>query len=165
MESLKNYVNSGIAYKNFSEEVIILSGTKVGKNYAKYSVKNKNGVTFYNVPGDVDLKDRAVMGFVNGDRSRPVLIGRGAKATINTSSFTIPVKVRLDWTDNSNDETGFKIERNVNSAGWSQLTTVGANITTYTDTDIQATNTYQYRVRAYNADGDSAYSNVVTVNF
>lgn len=165
MKAIKDYVNLGIAYKNFSEEVIILSGSKVGKNYAKYSVKNKNGVTFYNVPGDVDLKDRAVMGFVNGDRSRPVLIGRGAKATINRSSFVLSVKVRLDWTDNANNETGFIIERNVNGSVWSQLNTVGANITTYTDTDIQITNVYQYRVKAYNDAGNSGDTNVVAVSF
>lgn len=165
MESLKNYVNMGISYKNFSEEVIILSGSKVGKNYAEYAVKNKNGVIFYNVPGDVDLKDKAVMGFVNGDRSRPVLIGRGAKATINKSSFVLSVKVRVDWTDNADNETGFIIERNVNGSGWSQLDTVGANITTYTDTDIQISNDYQYRVKAYNDAGSSDYTNVVVVSF
>ena len=165
MKAIKDYVNLGISYKNFSEEVIILSGSKVGKNYAKYSVKNKNGVIFYNVPGDVDLKDRAVMGFVNGDKSRPVLIGPGAKATINKSSFVLSVKVKLDWTDNADNETGFVIERNVNGSGWSQLDTVGANIITYTDIDIQITNEYQYRVKAVNDAGSSGYTNVVAVSF
>ena len=43
------------------------------------------------------------------------------------------------------------------------VTTVGANVTTYTDTTGAATTTYYYRVRAGNSVGYSGYSNAVTV--
>src|SRR6185436_7970212 len=64
------------------------------------------------------------------------------------------------WTDNANNETGFKIERKTGAAGtYSQIATVGANVTTYNNTGLAASTTYYYRVRANNGSGDSAYSN------
>ncbi len=69
-------------------------------------------------------------------------------------------QINLSWTDNSNNETGFKIERKTGAGGsWSQIATVGANVTTYPSTGLSENTTYYYRVRAYNADGDSDYSN------
>lgn len=43
--------------------------------------------------------------------------------------------LRLNWTDASNNETGFKIERMAgNGRNYVQIATVGANVKTYTDT-------------------------------
>lgn len=70
-------------------------------------------------------------------------------------------QMKLTWTDAATNETGFKIERATAAAGpWSQIATVGINITTYTNSGLVASTVYYYRVRAYNASGDSAYSNV-----
>lgn len=74
--------------------------------------------------------------------------------------------VQLVWNDNSSNETNFKIERRLNgdaSAGFTQIALVGAGATTYTDTALNALTAYDYRVRASNSAGDSAYSNVFTV--
>jgi len=71
-------------------------------------------------------------------------------------------QVTLTWTDNSFDETGFKIERNDNGAGFVQIATVGANVITYVDTTLVGGTEYSYRVRATNIAGDSGYTNVVT---
>lgn len=64
------------------------------------------------------------------------------------------------WTDNSNNETSFQIERqkkNKNGSwGSSSFYTVGANATSYTNNS--GTGTFQYRVRARNSAGDSAWS-------
>jgi len=69
--------------------------------------------------------------------------------------------IDLSWTDNSDDESGFKIERSANGSGdWAEIATVGENVTAYSDTGLSADTTHYYRVRAYNANGDSAYSNV-----
>jgi len=69
-------------------------------------------------------------------------------------------KIRINWTDNSNIETGFKVERKTGSSGtWSQIAIVGANITTYTNSSLSQNTTYFYRVRAYNNTVNSAYSN------
>jgi len=68
-------------------------------------------------------------------------------------------RIDLTWQDNSNDETGFKIERRTVSGSYSQIATVGAGVTSYSNTGLSASTTYYYRVRAYSAAGDSGYSN------
>jgi hypothetical protein len=81
-----------------------------------------------------------------------------------TATAVSQTRVDLAWNDNSSDETGFKIERSLAGAGtWSQIASVGANVEAYANTTGLVSGTsYDYRVRAYNAQGNSAYSNVAT---
>ena len=66
------------------------------------------------------------------------------------------LNVTLSWTDQSNNETGFRIERNVNGGAYTVLTTTAANITSYNDTNtLSLGNTYCYKVIAFNAFGDA----------
>ncbi|WP_295581281.1 fibronectin type III domain-containing protein [uncultured Lamprocystis sp.] len=70
-----------------------------------------------------------------------------------------PSRIDLTWTDHSITETGFPIERKTGPSGiWSPITTVGANVTSYSDTGLAAATTYVYRVRSTNAAGSSDYS-------
>ena len=72
-------------------------------------------------------------------------------------------QINLSWTDNSANETGFKIERKKSTAlSYTQITTVGANVTSYQSTGLSASTAYTYRVRATNASGNSSYSNTAT---
>jgi hypothetical protein len=68
----------------------------------------------------------------------------------------------LNWTDNSNNETSFLIERSTDGTNFSQIASVGANVTTYKNTGLAAGTKYYYRVRASNASGNSAYTNVAS---
>ena len=69
----------------------------------------------------------------------------------------------LNWTDNSNNETGFEIQKGDNSGGtcsnWSALTTEAAGATFYTDAtaDNSTPTLYCYRVRAVNGNGNSSW--------
>ena len=73
----------------------------------------------------------------------------------------------LYWTDNSSNETGFTLERCTgtllfcagNPGAWSVSTTTGANVTGFTDTGLSAGTAYVWRVKAFNAVGNSGYSN------
>src|SRR5262249_6229783 len=72
--------------------------------------------------------------------------------------------VSLAWNDNSNNETGFKVERKIGAGGtYSQIDTTAQNVASSLDYSISVGTTYYYRVRAYNAGGDSNYSNEVSV--
>jgi hypothetical protein len=71
-------------------------------------------------------------------------------------------QVNLTWSDNSTDETGFKIERSTAGGAWTQVATVGANVRAYSATGLAASTAYGFRVRATNDAGDSAYSNTVS---
>jgi len=65
-------------------------------------------------------------------------------------------QVKLTWTDNSSNETGFKIERKTGASGtYIQIAAVAANVVSYTDSLVSAGSNYCYRLRAYNASGES----------
>jgi predicted phage tail protein len=73
--------------------------------------------------------------------------------------------VVLSWQDNSTNESQFYVER-CQGAGCTSFAGTGssnANVTTWTDFNAAAGQSYSYRVRAWNADGYSAYSNIATI--
>lgn len=70
----------------------------------------------------------------------------------------------LNWTDHSNNESGFRIERMTDTGTFTEIDTAAQNAATYTDTTAFAGITYVYRVRSYNALGNSSYSNEVTID-
>jgi hypothetical protein len=77
-----------------------------------------------------------------------------------TATEVSSTQIDLGWTDNSDDESGFKIERKTGSGGnYTQVDTVGTDVTAYTDRGVSPGTEYYYRIRAYNAGGNSDYSN------
>ncbi|HTN72491.1 MAG TPA: fibronectin type III domain-containing protein, partial [Methylomirabilota bacterium] len=71
-------------------------------------------------------------------------------------------QLRVTWLDNSTNEDGFKIERGPATTGpFTQIGTVLANVTSYTDSGLADATNFCYRVRAFNAAQDSGYTNVV----
>jgi C1A family cysteine protease len=105
----------------------------------------------------------------------------GDSATSNVASATTPAQppvpvppsglvgtvsrtqISLSWTDNSADETGFRIERCIGATctNFAQIATVAANTARYNNAGLRKTTTYRYRVASYNGSGISAYSNIV----
>ncbi|MBL4575364.1 MAG: fibronectin type III domain-containing protein [Opitutaceae bacterium] len=69
-------------------------------------------------------------------------------------------QLTLSWTDNSDNESGFRIERSTEGVSFTEIGTVGANTTLFVDTFVTSFTAYSYRVRAYNSSGNSNYSNV-----
>jgi uncharacterized protein YccT (UPF0319 family) len=59
----------------------------------------------------------------------------------------------LSWTDNSDNEEGFKIYRDSNL-----VANVSVNVITYEDTGLQAATDYRYLVKAYNEIGETQSS-------
>lgn len=74
-------------------------------------------------------------------------------ATSNSNNLTVT------WTDNSSDESTFRVERSNNgSTGWAEVGNVAAGVQTYTDTSVGARDTQRYyRIRALR-NGDTRYS-------
>lgn len=68
--------------------------------------------------------------------------------------------IGLDWTDNSDDEDNFTVERSPNGvSGWAEVSTPAAESESDTDTGLDPETTYYYRVGAENEHG-VRYSNV-----
>ena len=70
-------------------------------------------------------------------------------------------RITLTWTDSSNNETGFSIERSLDGRAFTQIATVAQNVSTYVDTSPGSSKFVFYRVRVFNLAGNSAYSNAL----
>ena len=80
-----------------------------------------------------------------------------------TATTASTSQINLSWTDNSTGEDGFKIEQSTDNVSFTQIATVGANVTTYSNTGLTTSTTYYYRVRATSSlNGDSTYSNIAS---
>lgn len=64
-------------------------------------------------------------------------------------------RVDLSWTDASQSETSFVVERRVGGGAFATLVTLGAGVSSYSDVSAVASTSYGYRVFASNTGGDS----------
>ena len=73
-------------------------------------------------------------------------------------------RINLAWTDTAGAVgAGFYVERALAFAGpWVQLDTLAAGVTSYANTNLYPGSTWYYRVRAYNAGGNSTNSNIAS---
>ena len=72
--------------------------------------------------------------------------------------------IQLDWTDNSDNEDGFKLEESFDGGiVYYQFDNVGPDIVTYTSTNYAPNSPYFFRIRAFNGGGNSPYSNIANV--
>ncbi|MTI38373.1 fibronectin type III domain-containing protein, partial [Fulvivirga lutimaris] len=78
-----------------------------------------------------------------------------AKATSKSS-------ITLEWSDNSNNETGFEVYRSQDETGpFSLVTTVGVDVESYEDGGLATAQAYYYKLRSVNSEGESPYTSVV----
>ena len=88
----------------------------------------------------------------------------GPPAPADMVATPSPGEIELTWADNASNEESFDVHRRERIGGvwggWTSLTSVGANVTSYTDATAVGGNGYRYRVRACNVAGCSerAYS-------
>lgn len=92
-----------------------------------------------------------------------------APSDLTATTFSTS-QIDLAWQDNSDNETGFQIFRSLQGDGginFNLITTVGEDVTAYSDINLLADTVYIYIVRAINANDTSRFSDPVgaeTVN-
>ncbi|MEW6301857.1 MAG: galactose oxidase-like domain-containing protein [Verrucomicrobiota bacterium] len=153
--------------KNMNQRYNSLSFTVSGSNLTVTAPANANVCPpgFYmlfivKTTGEPSVSRWIHIGSTSGLNPSTPAIPTGLTATALSST-----SVRLNWTDASSNESGFKIERRLNASAkpWSRIATVGAGVTTYTNTGLTAATSYRYRIRSYNSAGHSPYTAEVTV--
>jgi Tol biopolymer transport system component len=86
------------------------------------------------------------------DEERASLSGQSSLAAPSdlTATALSPTQVNLAWRDRSSSETGFEVQRSTTGARgtFAPLTKTGANITSYSNTDLSPSTEYCYKVRA-----------------
>ena len=71
-------------------------------------------------------------------------------------------RLTLTWMDNAGGAANFIIERKTGAGAggtYASIARTSTGVTTYVDTTVTAGMTYCYRVKAFNASGESGYSN------
>ncbi|HEY9063141.1 MAG TPA: S-layer homology domain-containing protein [Pseudobacteroides sp.] len=83
-----------------------------------------------------------------------------------TYSAVSSSSVKLTWRDNSNNESGFKVERKDNSTGnWTEIAALQQNVTSHTVSGLNSSTSYTYRIKAFNTTNNSfSYSTELTVS-
>ena len=91
-------------------------------------------------------------------------IAPDAPAALRAGWDRVRQAVALMWTDMSNNELEFIVERKAQwETQWTRAASVGQNFTSYYDADVLRDAFYYYRIKASNPVGSSSYSNQVRV--
>lgn len=80
-----------------------------------------------------------------------IIVALGYMAPLPAFGFT------LTWRDNSTNETGFEIERQVGSGTMARAAQVSANVTQWRDTTADVSQLTCYRIRAYLTANNQTY--------
>lgn len=111
---------------------------------------------------DYTYRVRAYTKLNYSDYSKTVTRSLGISAPANLKTHVIGDRqVKLTWTDNTNIEDGFKIERRTSDQEFEFYTQVPANVTSYLDTGTKIHVNYYYRIFGYSKGNKSHYSNEV----
>ena len=87
--------------------------------------------------------------------------GAGTPAAPSDLSATAVSGSQIDlaWTQNATNATAYLVERSSDNVIFSQLASLGASATNFSNTGLPGSSTYYYRVRASNSGVFSLYSN------
>lgn len=102
---------------------------------------------------------RATKGHVTAASLHPVPTAPSGLTATAVSQTAIDIA----WVDNSDDETGFRIECSPDGTTfWTHISTTDAGATTYSDTGLNCGTEYYYRVCAVNDNGNSDYTDAAS---
>lgn len=159
----------GFGASSISSNAISLQWTDRATGEDGYRLERKTGNGSYaliaSLPqnstsyGDTNLTDglsytyriKAYTDIAESNYSDEIVMITPLKAPSNLSVTTGVTDATLTWTDNSASEEGYRIERKGPDGVFTLIATVGANVTTYTDINLQQATTYTYRVKAFNS--------------
>jgi len=133
-----------------------------------FSVRDGYLVTSYGVYGITKRSDREFLWELNS-ASPPngYTVCRKTDAppesVNNLAANSVANGIQLTWTDQSDNEDGFRVERKpvTDAATWAVLQSLDIDVVAFTDTSPELGETWQYRVFAFNEYGDSYTSSVV----
>ena len=164
-------VPTGVTAKAFSSTQINLRWTDAATNEIKYKIERR--LTDDTVWGDVVLLAANTTAYSNtglanstgytyrvsavapggaletGAEVAATTYGPTAAPTGVAATVVSATQINLSWTDNATNETGYRISRRLTSGtAWTDLATLAANATSYSNTGLAAATGYSYRVSA-----------------
>ena len=138
-----------------------------GVNFSQIAIFVANTISFANSSLNASTtyyyRVRAYDGTNNSDYSNAASTTTQATPAAPSNLVAVATsssKINLTWTDNATNEAGFKIESSTDGVNFTQIAILLANATSYSATNLNASTTYQFRVRAYDGNNLSGFSNV-----
>ena len=124
-----------------------------------------SSATLYAFPSGQPVGSISASAF--GDPAPPPCQPVVPAAPSNLEARQIPEQIHLTWQDNSDDESGFRIEYKVfpgiYPVLWRHLATVGPNRTSYQMDGASMGSTYHFRVAGISDQGTSLYSDTAVL--
>lgn len=151
---------SGFRIERSSDGVNFATVTTVGANVNGYSDVGLTPATTYHYRVSA-FNNNGDSGFSNAANATTNSIPPYAPSNL-LATATAPTQIKLSWSDNATNETGYKVERSPNNSTWAQIALLSVSATTFNDTTVSAATLYYYRIRAYGSGGDSAYTAVAS---
>ena len=146
------YANDNIGV---SRVEFYIDNTKVHESSVAPYVYSWDTTKYENI--SYNLVAKAYDGMGNTGTSSSVIVTVNNQPPVSSpTNFTAVASqynTTLTWTDNSNNEDGFRIERKEGTGGtWQQIGIAGANVLTFKDESVVKPDMeYYYRVAAYNS--------------
>lgn len=100
--------------------------------------------------------------YSNTDYAITATIVPNGPANLTVTAATSSSDIILNWTQNSTNEEGFRVERSVDNLSFAEIAATGINVINYLDQGLASSTSYYYRVRAFNLIGNSNYSNTAS---
>lgn len=127
-------------------------------------VKNERSFRTGGKPSDLNANTIQLRGKV---LQVPFFTGSSVLAIVTAPSNLSAVassasQIDLSWDDNSDNETGFEVQRSTNGVTWVPLVTKAINVTSHSDSGLAYNTSYYYRVRA-TGTFNSEWSNIVNL--
>lgn len=147
------YSCTGSRVNYFSNPQVYYNGAPMGVAYETDAANSADNARSMNNTAPITA------GFRGGASSGSV---PAAPSQLQASAATSE-RIELAWRDNSDNETGFVLQRAANGGSFADRASLSANTQSFADSGLVAGTTYSYRVRAWNSAGNSSFSNTVSV--
>jgi hypothetical protein len=152
---LKRATDSG-----FTQNVVWIGGIQ-GTSYSNTGL-SASTTYYYKVRAQGTTQNSAYSNVISATTSAP---GTPPNAPSNLAASAVSsTQANLTWSDNSSDETGFELARAIDSGFTQNVVSIpGIQGASYSNTGLNPSTTYYYKVRAQGTGGNSAYSSTVSV--
>jgi fibronectin type 3 domain-containing protein len=155
-----NYSYGHIVNGSFRTIMAYLNNNVCTSGCPRINYWSNPNVSYNNQPTGTSSADNART--LNSTRTIAARFRDGPPPTVPTNingSALSRTSIQVTWTDASNNEAGFRVERAaISSSTWTQIGGTSSNQTSYTDSDLTCGSSYRYRVKSYNGNGTSAAS-------
>jgi hypothetical protein len=173
---VSQYLWNNVYRRDFQNGIVLVNPTNtsytvtLGANYRLVQFSGGGGLS----DASLDANGNYIGGSLSTTAVNTVTVPAGSGLVLLNPAGQVPAaptgltatpfsssRIDLSWAASAG-VTGYKIQRSTDGSTFSPVTTVGATVTTFSDTGLSAGTQYYYRVLASNQAGDSAPSAVVS---